>query len=189
MAKIKQQTFSGVRRKAKLTPKRLALAALQHQLDQRLLEKQRVSFHQHSIGHSDTGNKEISLSWTVAKIEQFQEVKRFLDVHLRKDWFEREQVIRDKLTHNICLVGYHDGSMVCWASKGPNEVLQNLMVHPDYRGFGIGQQAMEFIGASIIRSKSDQSTGDPEAFYQKNGFASTGVVTGRKKNINLMVKS
>lgn len=188
MPEIEKQNVAGRGGKAKLTPKRLALLALKHQLEQRLLKKQHESFHTKSIGGPEDGVKEISIRWQVANIDNLQQLRSFIDKHLRKDWFERERVIRDKLLSNIILLGWHESVLICWASKGPNEVLQNLLVHPDYRGFGIGQQAMDFIGAYIIRSKSDQSTGDPEAFYNKNGFESTGIITGRKKNINLMVK-
>jgi len=80
-------------------------------------------------------------------------------------------------------------NIIAWAVKERSGVLIHLLVDARYRGKGIGTQMMNHIKPQIIRSKTDQMTGDPKKFYEKNGYKSmSSKLIGRKKNIELMSK-
>ena len=51
--------------------------------------------------------------------------------------------------------------------KGKNNVLIHLLIDAKYRGKGIGKKILKKLNPDIIRSKSDQQTGDPKQFYEK----------------------
>jgi GNAT superfamily N-acetyltransferase len=63
-----------------------------------------------------------------------------------------------------------DNTIVGWAVVTHKGVLIHLLVHPDHRGQGIGSQLLSLSAPTEIRSKSDQSTGNPKAFYLKHGY-------------------
>ncbi len=79
--------------------------------------------------------------------------------------------------------------IVGWAVKEPTNVLIHLLVAADWRGRGIGKKMLHILDPDIIRSKSDQTTGDPARFYEAQGYMRMGhVKVGRKRNIDLMAK-
>ena len=66
--------------------------------------------------------------------------------------------------------------------------LIHLLVHPDCRGHGIGKEILKKLNPQVIRSKSDQSTGDPTGFYLRNGYEITREEkVGRKENISIVL--
>ena len=189
MAAIKKQLIARRRPKPKLSAKRLAFLALQDQLEQRILQEQYKSAHRlHRRADQSDHGEAISIRWARGRGEDLLALREFVDRHLRADWFEREAVLRDKLIRgHISLLGFHGEILVAWACKSLQDVLQNLLIHPAYRGAGIGQRAVALMAPQIIRSKSDQSTGDPESFYRRSGFIPSGKIAGRKRNINIMI--
>ncbi len=60
--------------------------------------------------------------------------------------------------------------IVGWAVKGHNEVLIHLLISGPYRGKGIGKAMISILLPRVIRSKKDQSTGNPIGFYEKLGY-------------------
>lgn len=77
--------------------------------------------------------------------------------------------------------------IIAWGVKERSGVLIHLLVDANYRGRGIGQEMMSRLKPDIVRSKSDQSTGDPKMFYEKCGFKSISQhMIGKKKNIELL---
>lgn len=84
-----------------------------------------------------------------------------------------------------------DGSkLIGWAVRQKNGSLIHLLVEPDYRGQGIGSNLLEILEPLMVRSKSDQSTGDPYKFYAKHGYEKTSDErVGKNKNIDLLTKA
>ncbi len=76
--------------------------------------------------------------------------------------------------------------------------LWNLLVHPDYRGKGVGSELMKLAKPKTVRCKWNLSTGDPTEFYEKLGYGKVGIpVTGKdgehgkktkQKSIQKMIK-
>ena len=100
----------------------------------------------------------------------------FFDAILRKDYFLRrgqlEDLVRDK--HHQVYVAELDSVLVGAAVTTGRTRLVNVLVHPAYRGLGIGQELVRRSGATEVRAKTDMSTGDPRSFYKGLGFVSTG---------------
>ena len=111
----------------------------------------------------------------------------FFDTVLRKDYFLRrgqlEDLVRDE--HHHVYVAEIDTVLVGAAVTSGDTRLVNVLVHPAYRGLGIGQQLVRQTGATEVRAKTDMSTGDPRGFYEALGFVSTGEFNS-KGNIELM---
>lgn len=64
-----------------------------------------------------------------------------------------------------------DGAeIICWAVLEPDSTLIHLLVAEPYRGRGIGQKVMKLLSPKVVRSKSNQSTGNPIGFYEKLGY-------------------
>jgi len=189
MPTIEQQVIARRRSKAQGTAKRLAFQTLRYQVHQRLLKKQNKTSHTSSVARTEGKANTFVVNWKLSQRVDFTAFHEFLDRYNRKDWFEFRQQQFDKFFRSqIVLLGFHDDRLICYAGKSAQNVLQNLLVHPDYRGCGIGQVAIELIGPWMVRSMSNQSQGDPEGFYAKAAFRSTGVRVGRKKNMLLMIK-
>lgn len=68
------------------------------------------------------------------------------------------------------LLAFRGAAIVGWAVLEPSGVLIHLLVAGHRRGQGIGKAMMLILRPKVIRSKSDQSTGDPIRFYEKLGY-------------------
>jgi len=114
----------------------------------------------------------------------------FVDIFLRKSWFVRRKYCFDHMNESWVVL---DGEkLVGWIFIGGEKVektLYNLIVHPKYRGRHIGGILIEKLKPKIIRSKTDQATGDPTEFYKKMGYEIVKWKQGRKRKINIMKKS
>jgi len=87
------------------------------------------------------------------------------------------------------LLAIYEGSIVGWAVKTKKGVLIHLLVAGTFRGNGIGGEMLRRMDPEVVRSKFDQSTGDPSAFYRKHGFVKVSSERlGKKHNIELFVK-
>lgn len=60
--------------------------------------------------------------------------------------------------------------IVGWAVIQKNGSLTHFLIAGTHRGRGIGSKFLEFLGPETIRSKSNQSSGDPGPFYKKRGY-------------------
>ena len=67
----------------------------------------------------------------------------------------------------MCLDEVH---LVGWAVVEPSGTLIHLLVAGKYRGQGIGRKMMKLLSPKFVRSKSDQSSGNPESFYLSVGY-------------------
>ena len=115
-------------------------------------------------------------------------ISKYLDQYLRKDWFETRQRLRGFLITQRCHVAFDGNKLIGFSVTERNDVMIRLLIIPTYRGLGIGAMMLKESNPQIIRSKTDQSTGDPSSFYEKHGYFPQGVKIGRKKNIQLMMK-
>jgi len=106
-----------------------------------------------------------------------------------KDFFvPRRQHIDYLRKYHVELAFYAD-HLVGWAVLTPNRVLIHLLVAPGFRGHGIGTTLLRKLKPDVVRSKIDQSSGDPKSFYASQGFfPATSERFGRKKNIELLTK-
>ena len=111
----------------------------------------------------------------------------FFDTILRRDYFMKRGQLADMLAHtrHRILVAELDSVLVGIAIQTSGTRLVNVLVHPAYRGLGIGAALVEASGSSEVRAKLDMSTGDPTAFYKALGFHPTGQ-SNAKGNIELL---
>lgn len=72
-----------------------------------------------------------------------------------------------KYTTWICL---DLNTLVGWAVVEPSGTMIGLLVAANRRGEGIGKHLMLLSKPRFIRSKSDQSSGNPIGFYKKLGY-------------------
>ncbi len=100
----------------------------------------------------------------------------FFDTVLRRDYFLRRGQLVDMLRspYHQVFVAEIDTVLVGVAVMTRGTRLINALVHPAYRGLGIGRALVQYSGATEVRAKLDMSTGDPRGFYRALGFASAG---------------
>ena len=105
------------------------------------------------------------------------------------DYFVTTKQHESYLKSSIVLLALEDNEIVGWGVKERNNVLIHLLVATSHRGKGIGKEMLKQLNPDIIRSKSDQQTGDPADFYESQGYMRYGIIkVGKKQNIDLMVK-
>lgn len=90
------------------------------------------------------------------------------------------------LKYKTTYLATYSDSIIGWAVKSKNRTMIHLLIVPDYRGKGIGGHLLEILNPEFIRSKSDQSTGDPVEFYQKHGYEIIHAKEGKHHNIDIM---
>jgi len=78
----------------------------------------------------------------------------------------------------ICL---DDLEIIAWAVVEPSSTMIHLLVSGDYRSNGIGQRLVKILSPRIVRSKLDQSCGDPIGFYNKLGYRKVKRVKSRSR--------
>jgi N-acetylglutamate synthase-like GNAT family acetyltransferase len=111
----------------------------------------------------------------------------FADIFLRRSWLVRREYANDHVDHSWIVLDQE--KLVGWAmitGKNVGRTLYNLIVHPKYRNRHIGAILITALKPDVIRSKTDQATGDPTEFYKKMGYEVTEMRQGRKKKINIM---
>lgn len=90
------------------------------------------------------------------------------------------------LKYKTTYLAIYNTRIIGWAVKSKNETLIHLLIAAEYRGKGIGGHLLRILNPSFIRSKSDQSTGDPLMFYQKHGYEIVEAGQGKNKNIDIL---
>jgi GNAT superfamily N-acetyltransferase len=105
----------------------------------------------------------------------------FFDTALRKDYFLRRGQLQEMLAgpHHEVYAAEIERVLVGVAVTTRGTRLVNVLVHPAYRGLGIGRALLEASGATEVRVKLDMSTGDPRPFYAGLGFRSAGTAEGK----------
>jgi len=93
------------------------------------------------------------------------------------------------VTKYTTLIALVENCIVGWAVKTHQGVLIHLLVAGTFRHQGIGSKMLELMNPESIRSKMDQSAGDPAEFYAQHGYARTSSnPQGKKHNIELFEK-
>lgn len=135
----------------------------------------------------DTPAAEPALRVRPAQASDHVPLTFFFDTALRRDYFMRRGQLEDLLTgrHHQVYIAEIDSVLVGVAITTCGSRLINALVHPAYRGLGIGRALIERSGASEVRAKLDMSTGDPTGFYEALGFRTTGE-RNAKGNIELL---
>ncbi len=99
----------------------------------------------------------------------------FFDTLLRRDYFLRRGQLAEMLTgryHQVWIAEIGT-ILVGLAVTTRGTRLVNVLVHPAYRGLGIGRALVAQTGADEVRVKLNMSTGDPRGFYAALGFEHT----------------
>lgn len=105
------------------------------------------------------------------------------------DYFVSRAQQREYFAHCHVYLGLVDGEIIAWGVKERTGVLIHLLVNPHYRGQGIGKEMMKRMSPDIVRSKTDQMTGNPKTFYEQCGYKSvSNSLVGKKKNIEFMTR-
>jgi len=105
------------------------------------------------------------------------------------DYFVTTKQHQQYIKNCVVLLAFINKKMVGWAVKERNNVLIHLLIDATQRGKGIGRTMLKELDPDIIRSKSDQQTGNPAGFYEKYGYILCGTIqVGKKRNIDLMMK-
>lgn len=131
-----------------------------------------------------------SLRYRLSVLEDVEMVIEFVDRLLAgKDFFcPRGQHI-GYYKYKTIVITLDQGNLVGWAVRQRNGSLIHLLVDTDYRGKGIGTHLLEVLEPLFVRSKFDQSTGNPLKFYEDRGFEKTSDERiGRNKNIDLLAR-
>lgn len=103
-----------------------------------------------------------------------------------KDYFVPKGQQITYLKYKTTYLATYEEKIVGWSVKSKNKTMIHLLVCPEYRGKGVGGHLLEILDPIFIRSKSDQSTGDPLEFYKKHGYEVVEAKTGKHKNIDIM---
>jgi len=74
----------------------------------------------------------------------------------------------------------NDG-FVAWAVIQNDGSLIHLLVAGTHRGLGIGSALLKHLSPEKVHSKSNQSTGNPEGFYEKQGYKKTETRLSRSR--------
>jgi GNAT superfamily N-acetyltransferase len=105
------------------------------------------------------------------------------------DYFIPTQQHIGYLQCKTTLLALDQTKLIGWAVRQRDGSLIHLLVASNYRGRGIGAHLLELLTPTTIRSKSDQSTGNPLDFYLQHGYEKTSdVKIGKHKNIDILVK-
>lgn len=122
--------------------------------------------------------------------DDLPKILAFTDIFLRRSWLVRREYANDHVDHSWIVLDQE--KLVGWAmitGKKVGRTLYNLIVHPKYRSRHIGATLITALKPDVIRSKTDQATGDPTEFYKKMGYEVIEMRRGRKKKINIMKRS
>lgn len=94
------------------------------------------------------------------------------------------------VTKYTTLIALVENCIIGWAVKTHKGVLIHLLVAGTFRHRGIGSELLKRTDPQHIRSKMDQSAGNPAEFYAKRGYTkAANPPQGKKHNIELFEKA
>ena len=108
-----------------------------------------------------------------------------------KDYFVprgRHEGFITKDSHNV-LLAIDTNHIVGWAVTTRKKSLIHLLISGEMRARGIGKEMLRILDPDIVRSKIDQSTGDPTPFYLTQGYIDSELgPIGKHQNIRILKK-
>lgn len=104
------------------------------------------------------------------------------------DFFVSRQRHLEYLKYKTVFLAIDGTEIIGWAVKGQNDCLIHLLVAAPYRKQGVGSALLKLLNPSTVRSKTDESTGDPIQFYLKHGFTLVASKQGKNQNIDILKK-
>jgi len=144
------------------------------------------------------GTETVSITYRPASGDDLPEICKFVDFWLAggakrlkipgggSDYFVPKGQQIGYLKYKTTYLAIFDGDIIGWAVKSKNKTLIHLLITPDFRGKGIGGHLLSILDPEFVRSKSDQSTGDPKKFYEKHGYEVVEASVGKHENIDIM---
>ena len=139
-----------------------------------------------------------SITYRPASGDDLENIRKFVDFWLSggakrlgipgggKDYFVPKGQQIGYLKYKTTYIATYDHKIIGWAVKSKNKTLIHLLISAEYRGKGIGGHLLEILNPAFVRSKSDQSTSNPLAFYKKHGYEVIEAAQGKHKNIDIM---
>lgn len=150
------------------------------------------------MSHKRNSKKDKQIVYRRATQKDLNDIISFVDKWLSgratkegggNDYFVTKAQHKAYLKGSIIILAIINDKIVGWGVKYINNALIHLLVSAEHRGKGIGGELLRQLNPDIIRSKTDQSTGNPAEFYEKHGyFACKCSKVGRKNNIELFMK-
>jgi len=128
-----------------------------------------------------------------ATLDDLKEVSRFTDFWLSgrgkrvkapgavDDCFISPSQHRKYIVKYRTVLCFDDLEIIGWAVVEPSSTLIHLLVHGSYRCLGIGEKLVQICAPKFVRSKSDQSSGNPIGFYTRLGFKKVRSIQSRSR--------
>ena len=116
-----------------------------------------------------------------ARFDERESIGFFLDCILRRDYYMKRSPLDEVLSgiRHETFVALEGSWIVGLAILTRGDRLVNILVHPSYRGIGLGRAMLELSGAKSVRVKLDMAAGSPLGFYVKQGFQVCREQTGK----------
>ncbi len=133
------------------------------------------------------------LNFREATIDDLKAVSRFTDFWLsgRGKRLEAPGAVDDCFISTsqhkkyICkyrtLLCLSELEIIGWAVVEKSGTLIHLIVDGSLRGKGIGKSMMGILKPKVVRSKSDQSSGNPIGFYERLGYRKVATEQSRSR--------
>jgi GNAT superfamily N-acetyltransferase len=115
-----------------------------------------------------------------ARLDESDAIGFFVDCVLRRDYYIRRAQLEEILSgkRHETFVALEGNWIVAFAILTRGSRLVNILVHPSYRGVGLGQAMIEASEAKSVRVKLDMVSGDPTEFYKRVGFRTSHAKSG-----------
>lgn len=145
--------------------------------------------------------RSLSIIYRYASLDDLAAICKFVDFwlsgkaaaegieHAGKDYFIAKGRHTAYIKNYKVAIAANDDELLGWGVMQRDGTLIHLLISGDYRGYGIGTQLMQLLQPAAIRSKTDQSTGNPNAFYEHLGFTEHAhSQIGKHMNIDVLKK-
>ena len=128
-----------------------------------------------------------------ANLDDLKDIKWFVDFWLsgRGKKYNAPNVANDIFISTSQHIRYIDkyktyivtleGQIIAWAVIQKDGSLIHLLVDGYCRGKHIGSDLLAFLKPKKVHSKSNQSTGNPAKFYERQGYIKTGTKQSRRR--------
>jgi len=143
-------------------------------------------------------NETRSITYRPASGDDLEDIRAFVDFWLSggakrlgipgggRDYFVPKGQQISYLKYKTTYIATFNEKIIGWTVKSKNMTMIHLLISGEYRSKGIGGHLLNILNPTFIRSKADQSTGNPLTFYQKHGFKVIEAAQGKHKNIDIM---